>query len=40
MGRTTKDHKGLDFTKERLETKPLALTINVAIVGLRAEYPI
>ena len=25
MGRTTKDHKGLDFMKERLETKPHTL---------------
>ena len=26
MGRTTKDHKGLGFTEERLETKPPTLT--------------
>ena len=26
MGRTTKDHKGLGFTEERLETKPSAIT--------------
>ena len=31
MGKTKKDHKGLDFTEERSETKPFALANDVTI---------